>query len=1060
MPHVRRQFFPFFFAFVPLAIFAAEPSTPTNPRFTGTPPLRVWRMDEMGASLFNARAHEMGTAAVNWRAVVHPRTGFLYVANNEGVFEFDGVRWRVIRLPRGRTARSVLVAPDGQVWATGPGTVVMLEPGDPAAGERAGELVARDVSTRLPPAILATAPAAPASALDTLTDANPPLLATPEGMYLRLRHALVRFGPNGRVDSWATPETTGRPWWSDGAVHVLVQGRGVHRLEDGRLQPVAITGDARVWDTVRRPDGSWIWLTSTGPRRVQGESATLLVSPAARALLASEQIYDALALPDGGFAYATSGRGLVVLDREGAIVEILDAERGLPGDRVNGLAFDHEGGLWLAMHNALVRVQHDSGIAGHGLAQGLRGIPQELAGAGDRVFVTHSVGLSRRDPASGRLEAVPGLQGLVNQAALVGEDLLAAGMGIWSVAPGGAAVLSSDRAQRWTVTSSKAEPGAAYVSGRSELSLLRRNPADSAKPWSIAFRFRHMTATGLDSMHDDGTGFVWMVGYPDRHIRRLDVRAGVRADAPLTTFGPEHGLPPMKETDKVLLIPTGGALFVVKRQGGAWRWDEARARFEPEPRLLRDGAGPNSVRSSPTSAWLYFPSPTPLFRRIAVGADGALTSDDFPQPALVGIPGDSLLPAEAQHTLWITSQTGLVSFDFERKAQRPAAGPAATLRRVSTTDGTTLWIAPPFAAPPSIVALTLAPAHRAVRIEFTLPSFETDLLSRGKLQFRSRAAGLDRDWSPWSTEPQRDLTNLPDGAFVFEVEARDALGRTSSASQLEFQVLPPWWRTTTARIGWGALGLALVSGVVWGRTRTLRRRNAHLEAIVALRTGELERLRQIDRDESAAAKLAEEKARLEMLRYQLNPHFLFNALNAFPGLVAEQPAAASKMAISLGDFCRRMLTQRGEEKQRVRDEFAMLEAYLGVEKIRWGDSLDVDIRAAPIALDADIPAFLLLPLVENAIKHGGATTPGVLHIRLIAERDADALRFEVANSGIFSLKPAAGVTSTSIGLENLHRRLARYYPDAHTFTIGQEGEWVVARLRLAAPALADLGRGS
>ena len=68
MPHVRRQFFPFFFAFVPLAIFAAEPSTPTNPRFTGTPPLRVWRMDEMGASLFNARAHEMGTAAVNWRA--------------------------------------------------------------------------------------------------------------------------------------------------------------------------------------------------------------------------------------------------------------------------------------------------------------------------------------------------------------------------------------------------------------------------------------------------------------------------------------------------------------------------------------------------------------------------------------------------------------------------------------------------------------------------------------------------------------------------------------------------------------------------------------------------------------------------------------------------------------------------------------------------------------------------------------------------------------------------------------------------------------------------------
>src|SRR6185436_17778641 len=136
-------------------------------------------------------------------------------------------------------------------------------------------------------------------------------------------------------------------------------------------------------------------------------------------------------------------------------------------------------------------------------------------------------------------------------------------------------------------------------------------------------------------------GFVWMVGYPDRFVRRLDVRTGVRADAPLTTFGPEHGLPEMKETDKVLLLPTGGALFVVRRQGGAWRWDEARARFEPEPRLLRDGAGPNSVRSTAASGWLYFPSPTPLFRRVMVGADGALVTEDYPVPALAGIVGDN-----------------------------------------------------------------------------------------------------------------------------------------------------------------------------------------------------------------------------------------------------------------------------------------------------------------------------------------------------------------------------------------------------------------------------------
>ena len=1000
---------------------------PTNPRFTGTPPLRVWRMDEMGAALFNRGAHEMGTAAVNWRAVVHPRTGFLYVANNEGVFEFDGVRWRMIRLPHGRGARNVLVAADGRVWATGPGTVVVLEPADPAAGERAGELVARDVSSRLPPAVLATVPAAPVaakkrdadavqpSALESLTDANPTLLATPEGVYLRLHRFLVRFGSQGQADAWATPETSGRLWWSGGSVHVSVPGRGIHRLDDGRLQPTAITGDARVWDTVKRSDGSWVWLTTSGPRRVEGDAATPLISAAARALLSSEQILDALALPDGTFAYATSGQGLVVLDRDGGLVEVLDAERGLPGDRINGLALDREGGLWLAMHNALARVQHDSGIASHGLAQGLRGIPQELAGAGDQVYVTHSEGLTRRDPVSGRLEAVPGLKGFVNQAAPVGGDLLAAGQGVWSVPPGGAAALVTDRAQRWTVTASRTEPGAAFVSGRSELSFLRRNPADAAHPWSVAFRFQNMISPGLDSVHDNGTGFVWMVGYPDRNIRRLDVRAGVRPDAPLTTFGAEHGLPVMKETDKVLLLPTGGALFAVRRQGGAWRWDEARMRFDPEPLLLRDGAGPNSLRASATSGWLYFPTPTPLFRRISVGTDGALASEDYPVPALGGIPGDSLLPAEGQHTLWITSQTGLVSFDFARKTHRPADPPVATLRRVGTTDGTTLWVAPPFAAPSSTVALTLAPAQRDVRIEFTLPSFEADLLARGKLQFRSRATGIDRDWTPWSTEAHRDVTNLPDGAFAFEVEARDALGRTSAASRLEFQVLPPWWRTPPARVGWVMLGAVLVSGFVWGRTRTLRRRNIQLEAVVAARTAELERLRQIDRDESAAAKLAEEKTRLEMLRYQLNPHFLYNALNSIRALIFSRPPAAGDMVSQLADLCRVTLT-RNEEVAPVSEEFAMLRLYLDMEKTRWRDKLAVEIELAPEAAARPIPPFLLLPLVENALKHGRQTTAGVLRLRLGAqEPQPGVLLLEIANTGEWLAPGQSTAPSTGIG---------------------------------------------
>ena len=120
-------------AFFSIAAAAALPSVPVNPRVTGTPPLRLWHTEDFGAS------------AINWRVEFHPRTGFIYAANSAGVLEFEGVRWRLIRMPNGGSARIVLVAADGAVWAAGSGSVAVLEPGNPAVGEPAGELIARDL---------------------------------------------------------------------------------------------------------------------------------------------------------------------------------------------------------------------------------------------------------------------------------------------------------------------------------------------------------------------------------------------------------------------------------------------------------------------------------------------------------------------------------------------------------------------------------------------------------------------------------------------------------------------------------------------------------------------------------------------------------------------------------------------------------------------------------------------------------------------------------------------------------------------------------------------------
>jgi sensor histidine kinase YesM len=320
-------------------------------------------------------------------------------------------------------------------------------------------------------------------------------------------------------------------------------------------------------------------------------------------------------------------------------------------------------------------------------------------------------------------------------------------------------------------------------------------------------------------------------------------------------------------------------------------------------------------------------------------------------------------------------------------------------------------------------------------------------------RYRTRLEGLDSDWSAWSDETLRDFTNLPYRDFVLHVQARDDQGVESAPATFAFSIAPPWWLTRWMFAGYGAFALAGVAGLVRWRTHALRQRAARLEAVVATRTeelresnAELARLHALERDEKLAARLDEEKARLEVLRYQLNPHFLYNTLASICGTARTNGEATRTMAQRLADFCRLTLT-RADETESVREELRMLQAYLDIEKARWRDGLQIAIEVGDDALDHRLPTFLLLPLVENAIKHGGRTTEDTLRIRLAVEVRDDALEVEVANTGTWETV-TPNPNSTGIGLENLRRRLRRYYPDRHALNIEAKDGWVVVRLRL------------
>jgi two-component system LytT family sensor kinase len=181
-----------------------------------------------------------------------------------------------------------------------------------------------------------------------------------------------------------------------------------------------------------------------------------------------------------------------------------------------------------------------------------------------------------------------------------------------------------------------------------------------------------------------------------------------------------------------------------------------------------------------------------------------------------------------------------------------------------------------------------------------------------------------------------------------------------------------------------------------------------------------------------AAALAQE-AQLKMLRYQLNPHFLFNTLNAISTLILDnQNQTANRAVTRLADFLRYTLDQDPMKKVTLRQELQALELYLGTERLRFGDRLRLFYDVSERALDALVPSLLLQPLIENALKYAVAPREGGGTLRIEGHNKGAMLEIVVSDDGPGILEEAK-IDSRGVGLRNTRERLAVLYGEQHCF---------------------------
>ncbi len=290
-------------------------------------------------------------------------------------------------------------------------------------------------------------------------------------------------------------------------------------------------------------------------------------------------------------------------------------------------------------------------------------------------------------------------------------------------------------------------------------------------------------------------------------------------------------------------------------------------------------------------------------------------------------------------------------------------------------------------------------------------------------QYAYKMEGFESDWNYVGNRRFATYTNLDPGTYTFRVKAANNDGVWNEAgTAIEIAISPPFWKTLWFKVILIALILLTINHFV----NYLRQKRNLLKA-------------------KALANLAQ----LKLLRNQMNPHFLFNALGSIRSMILISKDKAWDMVSELSEFFRYTMLNFNKVEALLDDEINAVHNYLNIEKVRYKDTLQVSFEIEDEARQCLVPAFICQPLVENAIKYGMSTSPLPLVVNISISYQQDTLSIDVSNTGKLidsshDSQEKKDVHGTS--LENIKQRLQIMFPDQFSFHLFEQDGWVHAKI--------------
>ena len=816
----------------------------------------------------NYTPKEYGKKPQNWW-IIQDKRGVIYVGNNNDLLEFDGASWRTIEIPH-PTVRSIAVDDTGTIYIGGNSEFGYLAP------DSKGSLHFTSLMNNIKN-----------DHYKNFSDVWKTYSAT-EGVYFQTNEFLFRWNPNSKkINVWEPEERFYFSFICEGKLFVRQKKKGLMQMDLVNDSLSEIHGDepfAAKSIYMMAPYDSQKVLIGTGSNGFylyDGRITTPFPTEVDE-YVKEKELYHGIRLSSstepGDFALATLHGGLVIIDSRGRLKDVFTKTCGLLDNHVNYVFEDAQANVWLALNKGISKIEYHSPLSTFDDRANLPGLVLSVVKYRETLYVGTTQGLfffvsPDSFVSPGKFQPVPGINISCRYLLSIGDSLLAA-------TSGGVFQVGKDTRRRvikktsYVLLHSQKNTNRIWVGTNEGLVSLCREK--ERHQWVEESKLNNITQKIWTTV-EDKQGNLWL-GTRTKGVIKVDFPGdGTITHPHVSQYHTSHGLP----SEEVNVFRAAGHVMFATGQG-IFRFNEKTECFIPDTTLGNEFAGGEKGKSVFRIAVdrhknIWFSSRSRNLQAVP-GPNGTYLINEKPFLRIPPAQVNTIYPDPDSDTVWFGSDEGLVCYD--KTVKKNYHHDFSTLIRKVWINGNLAFDGCKCKhegdkkSKPGYLSPIIDYKDRNLRFEFAAPFFEAET----EIQYQCFLDGYDNNWSGWSSEPQKEYTNLDSGLYTFRVRAKNVYEHSGGGAFFQFKVLPPWYKTWWAFSLYAVVGFLLVVLIVKWRSGKLKREKQRLEQTVKERTKEINVKNQ--QLEKQTLKLKEQSGKLEEMD-RMKSRFFANISHEF-----------------------------------------------------------------------------------------------------------------------------------------------------------------------------------